>query len=130
MKSFSNFVKKILIAVPSILLLLFIGTNYTLYFIGFDYSNHPLLTTIITLVFALVLLSYIKCVVSDPGSIPSYFDFLPLNSIVKLSNNDFSSDMIPVYASFCYFCQRNRPARAHHCLICNKCVLKRDHHCI
>ena len=76
------------------------------------------------------MISYIRCLLSDPGTIPSFIDFMPASSIKTLNNEDFLSDIKKSCISFCHACGRNRPARAHHCSVCQKCILKKDHHCI
>jgi palmitoyltransferase ZDHHC2/15/20 len=116
---------------PPIVLLCFIITNYALFFPGYAYFHYsPFLTLLVSFFFSLTLLDYFICIFTTPGLIPSYFDFLPENSLIYISNAEFESNIAPAFVSFCEICQRNRPARAHHCSICEKCVLKRDHHCV
>lgn len=60
------------------------------------------------LIISLCLLCHLKCMLTDPGSIPNVL--LP---------------RVPV----CPKCSAPKPHRVHHCSTCNKCILKMDHHC-
>ena len=86
---------------------------YDLYLADYNPSLIQLIT--LHLVFVLVLFSYTKTVLADPGTVPSDFLFSR-----KFSNLPFT---------FCNKCKQNRPARSHHCSFCDRCILRMDHHC-
>jgi len=60
----------------------------------------------------LTVLSYIRTVFTDPGSVPHGLPESP-----------------DAEQRHCTKCQKNKPERSHHCSICKRCVLKMDHHC-
>jgi len=65
------------------------------------------------------LVSYLRCICTDPGTIPSNIAEL-LATTEKKHNGQ---------QRFCDKCNNVKPDRAHHCRICKRCVLKMDHHC-
>ncbi|KAK4354064.1 hypothetical protein RND71_026258 [Anisodus tanguticus] len=106
-------------------------------------------TIIITFHILLVLLmwSYIKVVIQDPGSVPENWKLVSEQNIeegnsVALSDYasienptpTLSTDQIERRQSqsrgYCSKCQNGKPPRCHHCSVCQRCVLKMDHHCI
>lgn len=66
------------------------------------------------------VLSFVACVVTDPGHVPS--SFLP--EIEQPSNTNV------VNYGYCDKCSTYKPPRAHHCRVCKRCVLRMDHHCL
>ncbi|XP_059318154.1 probable protein S-acyltransferase 12 isoform X2 [Lycium ferocissimum] len=104
---------------------------------------------IITFHILLVLLmwSYIKVVIQDPGSVPENWKLVSEQNIeegnsVALSDYasienptpTLSTDQIERRQSqsrgYCSKCHNGKPPRCHHCSVCQRCVLKMDHHCI
>ena len=59
-------------------------------------------------IIVLTIFSHLKCMLTDPGSIPSLLiPNLPL----------------------CSKCACPKPNKVHHCSVCDFCILKMDHHC-
>ena len=75
------------------------------------------------------MIAYFRAFTSDPGSIPLEFDLLNDSTKEKLPEGEYGADRRFVCISFCFKCERDRPARAHHCILCGKCVMRMDHHC-
>lgn len=106
-------------------------------------------TIIITFHILLVMLmwSYIKVVIQDPGSVPENWKLVSEQNIeegnsvalsdyasIENSTPTISTDQIERRQSqsrgYCSKCQNGKPPRCHHCSVCQRCVLKMDHHCI
>ncbi|CAG9335826.1 unnamed protein product [Blepharisma stoltei] len=130
-----RYLVRILSSIPVVIVLFIIsGIVYCYHdsFITTQEPTIPLLALYILFYIDIILLcwSYISSVITDPGSIPSYFDFLSDESRIEISNNKYNDeDCLISKSSFCNKCDRNRPPRAHHCRICNRCILRMDHHC-
>eukprot|EP01067_Filipodium_phascolosomae_P002366 Filipodium_phascolosomae@DN237_c0_g1_i1.p1 len=76
-----------------------------------------LLLSPLSLCLVLAVLSHLKSVFSDPGTL----DTAPLAP---------PECLLPAAVKYCKRCgMRWKPARAHHCAKCNKCVQRMDHHC-
>ncbi|CAG9854511.1 unnamed protein product [Phyllotreta striolata] len=78
-----------------------------------------------TVIFLLII-SHIKAVVTDPGTVPfpqSKIDFSDIHS------SDSSGCEQTLNWTICAKCETYRPPRAHHCRICQRCIRKMDHHC-
>ena len=73
---------------------------------------------IITLIYALIIISYLLAVYTDAGTLKSdkNLDFLELLS--KFNPTELCPD-----------CKVIRTSRSRHCAICNVCVERFDHHC-
>ncbi|XP_060213269.1 probable protein S-acyltransferase 12 isoform X1 [Lycium barbarum] len=95
----------------------------------------------------LLMWSYIKVVIQDPGSVPENWKLVSEQNIeegnsVALSDyasienptSTLSTDQIERRQSqsrgYCSKCHNGKPPRCHHCSVCQRCVLKMDHHCI
>lgn len=77
----------------------------------------------------LLLVSYFRTVISDPGEIPA--DFVDRYAVYyEMATEEKEIPFEEIYekkiAKVCQKCHRNRPFRAHHCKVCKKCVLKFD----
>lgn len=80
---------------------------------------------IFTLLASFTLYSFLVCVLTDPGSVPSgYFP-----DIENHDGSDQESRQAEALKKRCDKCSAYKPPRAHHCRICRRCVLKMDHHC-
>ncbi|KAI3508693.1 hypothetical protein L1887_23705 [Cichorium endivia] len=80
---------------------------------------------IFTLLSSFTLFSFLVCVLTDPGGVPS--GYYP-----DIENNDGSdqeSRDTEARKKRCDKCAAYKPPRAHHCRVCRRCVLKMDHHC-
>jgi len=66
------------------------------------------------------LVSYLRCVFTDPGSVPTDVKF---NTFERKYENGVET------VRECKICNGLKPDRAHHCRTCQTCVLKMDHHC-
>lgn len=106
-------------------------------------------TIIIIFHILLVMLmwSYIRVVVQDPGSVPENWKLVSEQNIeegnsVALSDYASIENPTPTLSTeqierrqsqsrgYCSKCQNGKPPRCHHCSVCQRCVLKMDHHCI
>ncbi|XP_071732386.1 probable protein S-acyltransferase 15 [Rutidosis leptorrhynchoides] len=80
---------------------------------------------IFTLLASFTLFSFLVCVLTDPGGVPSgYFPDIENND-----GSDQESRKAEALKKRCDKCSSYKPPRAHHCRICRRCVLKMDHHC-
>lgn len=59
------------------------------------------------------VVSYVLCIISDPGRPPTVSSACELGYSFKT----------------CQKCSLSKPDRTHHCSLCGKCCLKYDHHC-
>lgn len=66
--------------------------------------------------FFLMLWSFFKAMITDPGSVPPLWGF-------------YMGDSESKRRRYCLMCHVFKPERCHHCSACNKCVLNMDHHC-
>jgi len=79
----------------------------------------------------LLLLSYVRCALTNPGEIP--------NEPAWIYNEDDDRPSPETQAvtelkrtglrRHCKWCGRYKPDRCHHCRVCRICILKMDHHC-
>ncbi|XP_039048169.1 probable protein S-acyltransferase 12 [Hibiscus syriacus] len=96
---------------------------------------HSLLSFTIVIVFHVLLIlllwSYIRVVLKDPGSVPenwrtvSVEENLEVGSSLAAAEDGFERRSRGV--GYCTHCQNGKPPRCHHCSICQICVLKMDH---
>jgi hypothetical protein len=66
--------------------------------------------------FLLMLWSFIRVIISDPGRVPIYWGF-------------FLDERESKRKRYCLLCHSFKPERCHHCSTCQRCVLNMDHHC-
>ncbi|KAL3337702.1 hypothetical protein AABB24_030036 [Solanum stoloniferum] len=95
----------------------------------------------------MLMWSYIKVVIQDPGSVPENWKLVSEQNIeagnsVALSDYASIENPTPTLSTeqierrqsqsrgYCSKCQNGKPPRCHHCSVCQRCVLKMDHHCI
>lgn len=89
---------------------------------------------VISVVTALLCVSYLSCILIHPGTIPSKEDD-PTWEIVCQGNFDLGMSMLLSESKrtgdrrHCKWCAKYKPDRCHHCRICDMCILKMDHHC-
>lgn len=65
--------------------------------------------------FLLLLLTFVKCVLTDPGEVPPNWGFYMGDDTKR--------------RRYCKVCNVWKPDRTHHCSACGRCVLNMDHHC-
>jgi len=78
---------------------------------------------------ALVLVSYIRCVLTEPGGVPEGPEWLPDGPEVVRAPSSHELKLSTGQRRHCKWCGRWKPDRCHHCRVCKRCVLKMDHHC-
>lgn len=64
----------------------------------------------------LLLWSFFKAMLTDPGIVPPLWGF-------------YMGDSENKRRRYCLMCHVFKPERCHHCSACNRCVLNMDHHC-
>nr|CDS20397.1 expressed protein [Echinococcus granulosus] len=90
----------------------------------FSYGAVTLVLTVYyNVIVALLIVSHIKSVFTDPGVIPLPSRRHSPHDLQTLKRN------YPGGWTICRKCSTLRPPRAHHCSICNRCIRKMDHHC-
>mmetsp|Transcript_9416 Transcript_9416/g.12323 ORF Transcript_9416/g.12323 Transcript_9416/m.12323 type:complete len:360 (+) Transcript_9416:24-1103(+) len=75
---------------------------------------------IYSILIALTLITHLRVMLTDPGSVPK--DAEPL---VK-KRHPLPGSQVEV---ICGRCDAFRPPRAHHCMTCGRCIVRMDHHC-
>jgi len=90
---------------------------------------------------ALLVLCYIRSIMTHPGEIPDndpQWEFIPSDSRVPMQKQLATMEAIAMNLQEtkrsgnrrnCKWCNKFKPDRAHHCRICRTCILKMDHHC-
>ena len=68
----------------------------------------------------LAIVSHMKAMCTDPGSMPRDTD-----SEESISERKDLGEAV----SYCKKCRGSKPFRAHHCSTCNRCIQRMDHHC-
>ncbi|KAI3896731.1 hypothetical protein MKW98_009584 [Papaver atlanticum] len=91
-------------------------------------SSNGLLNALIFSFLALMsFISFITCIVMEPGHVPANF-------VLEIENGgevlDQGSNKNGGNPRFCDKCATHKPPRTHHCRVCRRCVLKMDHHCV
>eukprot|EP00921_Rhytidocystis_pertsovi_P003461 GHVQ01005990.1.p1 GENE.GHVQ01005990.1~~GHVQ01005990.1.p1 ORF type:complete len:317 (+),score=24.78 GHVQ01005990.1:425-1375(+) len=106
-----------LIAVVLLLVILYAGyTSILLYPLLHPLSVAGLLIGFFFhICFGLLLLSFVKCVITDPGEVPANWGFYMGDDTKR--------------RRYCKVCNVWKPDRTHHCSACGRCVLNMDHHC-
>jgi palmitoyltransferase ZDHHC2/15/20 len=64
----------------------------------------------------MLLWSFFKTMLTDPGVVPPLWGF-------------YMGDSENKRRRYCLMCHVFKPERCHHCSACNRCVLNMDHHC-
>lgn len=73
--------------------------------------------------FTLALVSHLKAIFTDPGTVPKRTATPQLIQEISLNSP-------PNYVVYkCAECISVKPDRAHHCSVCRRCIRKMDHHC-
>lgn len=94
--------------------------------LGLQSSIGSLHALIFTFVASLCLFSFLVCILSDPGAIPS--SYLP--DVEENDSSDQEATKTGRNQRLCDKCSAYKPPRTHHCRVCKKCVLRMDHHCV
>ncbi|KAK3033929.1 hypothetical protein RJ639_032361 [Escallonia herrerae] len=81
---------------------------------------------IFTVLASLSLLSFLVCVLTDPGGVPPAY----MPDIEHSGDSDPVAKKSVAHLSHCGKCAAYKPPRAHHCRVCRRCVLRMDHHCL
>ncbi|CAM8899010.1 hypothetical protein QQ045_005330 [Rhodiola kirilowii] len=81
---------------------------------------------IYTLVAFLAVVSFVACVLTEPGHVPS--GYVPDVENRPLGDQDPNASGQQLKQ--CDKCHTYKPPRAHHCRICRRCILRMDHHCV
>ncbi|KAE9967485.1 hypothetical protein EG328_008175 [Venturia inaequalis] len=108
------------LAVPGVLCLISF-LSFSSQYLFYHIDPEPLTreeTITFNLLIAALLISYARCVLTDPGHIPHDWAL----------NSDKPS-VAGVKPRWCRKCEAVKPPRAHHCKICKRCIPKMDHHC-
>ncbi|OVA06982.1 zinc finger protein [Macleaya cordata] len=94
--------------------------------LGFK-SCAGILNALVFTCFALMsFVSFVSCVLMDPGHVPS--NFVPEIEVGEVSDQGTKKN--GVNSRLCDKCSTYKPPRAHHCRVCRRCVLRMDHHCM
>ncbi|KAK1432126.1 hypothetical protein QVD17_09017 [Tagetes erecta] len=122
-----RFISLPIIAVLMLMNIVFYGTVFIFLddWVGLQSSAGFTNVVIFTLFASLTLFSFLVCVFTDPGCVPSgYFPDIETND-----GSDQESRQSEALTKHCDKCSAYKPPRAHHCRVCRRCVLKMDHHC-
>ncbi|KVI06795.1 Zinc finger, DHHC-type, palmitoyltransferase [Cynara cardunculus var. scolymus] len=122
-----RFVSLPILAVLILMEMVYYGTVFIFLddWIGLQSSAGWLNAVIFTSLASLTLFSFLVCVLTDPGGVPSgYFPDIENND-----GSDQESRKAEALQKRCDKCSAYKPPRAHHCRVCRRCVLKMDHHC-
>ncbi|TYH62964.1 hypothetical protein ES332_D07G157100v1 [Gossypium tomentosum] len=101
---------------------------------GFDSFLSFTIVIIFNVLLVLLLWSYIRVVLKDPGSVPENWravsgeESLEVGTSLAAAEDGFERRSRG--GGYCIHCQNGKPPRCHHCSICQRCVLKMDHHCV
>ncbi|MBA0732661.1 hypothetical protein Gogos_016737 [Gossypium gossypioides] len=101
---------------------------------GFDSFLSFTIVIIFHVLLVLLLWSYIRVVLKDPGSVPENWravsgeESLEVGTSLAAAEDGFERRSRG--GGYCIHCQNGKPPRCHHCSICQRCVLKMDHHCV
>eukprot|EP00747_Dinoflagellata_sp_TGD_P163938 gnl/TRDRNA2_/TRDRNA2_183180_c0_seq1.p1 gnl/TRDRNA2_/TRDRNA2_183180_c0~~gnl/TRDRNA2_/TRDRNA2_183180_c0_seq1.p1 ORF type:complete len:307 (-),score=32.43 gnl/TRDRNA2_/TRDRNA2_183180_c0_seq1:118-1038(-) len=102
---------------------------------AFNFSRGRTEFCISQLMTILLLLSYFRAVITNPGSVPEKTEWLLPHDGPEHTHSDIlhSPQTNEVKATgerrWCKWCGKYKPDRCHHCRVCRTCVLKMDHHC-
>lgn len=85
-------------------------------------------TCVFHFITAMLVLSYVRCVLVHPGEVPQQEDWLITENAGKsnLAVKELKKDG---KRRNCKWCGKYKPDRCHHCRVCRQCILKMDHHC-
>ncbi|KAJ6717634.1 PROTEIN S-ACYLTRANSFERASE 16-RELATED [Salix purpurea] len=95
--------------------------------VGLQSSAGILNAMIFTFMASLCLFSFVVCVLTEPGYVPSPYVPDVEGAAVPLHQEPHNNSS---QLRQCDKCCTYKPPRAHHCRICRRCVLRMDHHCL
>ncbi|GMG99423.1 hypothetical protein Nepgr_001263 [Nepenthes gracilis] len=120
---------KKLLSIPVLAVFIVMGFVYynTVFVFLEDWVGlHSSVGSLNSLIFSLLaffsLYSFLFCVLTDPGCVPSNY--------VPDEEGQCSPEEIHKNLRRCDKCYAYKPPRSHHCRVCKSCILKMDHHCI
>ncbi|KAI5648605.1 hypothetical protein M9H77_34610 [Catharanthus roseus] len=124
---------KRILSIPIISVFLLLGFVYyiTIFIfiedcIGLSSSKGSRNSLIFTFLAFLCIFSFLVCILTDPGGVPSGFVPDVEESPISDQENKNAHQNLP----HCEKCSAFKPPRTHHCRVCRRCVLRMDHHCI
>ncbi|CAE7396126.1 zdhhc15 [Symbiodinium sp. CCMP2592] len=94
---------------------------------SFEVTSEAARVFVFNATWLLALWSFLRCALSDPGFVPSWW--LDQQERCPEATGNSSFGWQPGKPTTCHKCNERRPERAHHCSICGKCVMRMDHHC-
>ncbi|KAI3470491.1 hypothetical protein Pfo_027154 [Paulownia fortunei] len=92
---------------------------------GLQSSAGLLNSLIFSFLACLCVFSFLVCVLTDPGGVPS--GYVPDVEENQVPDQEIKRSV--VHPRHCDKCSAHKPPRAHHCRVCRRCVLRMDHHC-
>ncbi|KAI9118816.1 hypothetical protein K1719_010261 [Acacia pycnantha] len=94
--------------------------------VGSQSSPGMLNASFFTVLASFCLFSFLVCVLTDPGQVPS--SYLP--DVEGRENTNHANGKDSLEHKRCDKCFTYKPPRTHHCRVCRRCILKMDHHCM
>ncbi|KAL4556658.1 hypothetical protein LXL04_034812 [Taraxacum kok-saghyz] len=117
-----RFVSFPILAVMVLMEMVYYGTVFIFIddWLGLKSSAGRTNAVIFTLLASFTLFSFLVCVLTDPGGVPSgYFPDIENND-----GSDQESRDTEALTKRCDKCSAYKPPRTHHCRVCRRCVLK------
>merc|ERR1719262_1100231 len=89
---------------------------------------------VFTVVTALLVISYMRAILTHPGMIPNddpLWQYHPVEAVAEKFKPQYLQEVKGSNKErrHCKWCHKYKPDRCHHCKVCGMCILKMDHHC-